>query len=121
MRMYVLLGAGGSPIVISHKRPGRASDRGRLLLVGHRGRWSWRRQAAPLGSETRTSCCGLVVLVNQAPEAIPPPNAVGERDNGRCWCSSDLATARRAELKASVRSLVVVVAHVLIEDPLLCG
>jgi hypothetical protein len=56
--------------------------------------------------------------VNQAPEAVPPPHAVGDRDNGRCWCNSDLATARRAELQASVRSLVVVVAHVLIEDPL---
>ena len=30
-----------------------------------------------LGSEIRTSCHDLVVLVNQAAEAVPPPNAGG--------------------------------------------
>src|SRR6266508_255544 len=37
----------------------------------------------PLGSETRMSCRDLVVLVNQAAEAIPAPNADGGRDPTR--------------------------------------
>jgi hypothetical protein len=45
---------------------------------------------APLGSETRTSCRDLVVLVNQATEAIPAPNARGSGNHIRP--SPDLET-----------------------------
>lgn len=76
------------------------------------------RALTPLGSESRTSCRDLVVLVNQAPEPIPTPNAVGDRDNARCWWGSAVETARRTKLKASMRSLIVVVPHILAEDPL---
>jgi hypothetical protein len=54
--------------------------------------------------------------VNQAPEPIPTPNAAGDRNNRRRRCGSDVATPRRSKLKASVRSLVVIVPHVLVED-----
>jgi hypothetical protein len=54
----------------------------------------------------------LVVLANQAAEAVPPPNAVGDRDDGRRRYGCDVNTARRSQLKASVRSLVVVVPHI---------
>jgi hypothetical protein len=52
------------------------------------------------------------------PETIPTPNADGDRDNGRCWCGFAFGTARRTKLKASMRSLIVVVPHILVEDPL---
>jgi hypothetical protein len=44
-----------------------------------------------------------------SPEPIPTPNAAGDRNNRRCRGGSDVATARRSKLKASVRSLVVIV------------
>src|SRR6266508_4240524 len=50
MRMYVLLGAGGSPIVISQKRPGRGSDRGACC-------W-WDTEAAGLGVGRRPTWSG---------------------------------------------------------------
>jgi hypothetical protein len=63
-----------------------------VQLTGpHRVRPPTGRADAPLGSETRTSCRDLVVLVNQATETIPAPNADGGRDpamrrsdTGRC-------------------------------------
>src|SRR6266545_4613275 len=72
--------------------------------------------STPLGSETRTSCRDLVVLVNQAAEAVPAPNAGGGRDRARR--SSDGDTSGRAKRKASVGPLVVVVTHVLVEHAL---
>ncbi len=69
-----------------------------------------------MGSETRTSCHDLVVLVNQAAEAIPAPNADGGPNPARRHPKVD--TPRRAKRKASVRSLVVVVPHVLLENML---
>src|SRR6266536_1454574 len=85
----------------------------------HAGTWPMSHgSGTALGSESRTSCRDLVVLMNQAPETIPTPNAAGDRDNRRCRCGSDVDTARRPKRKASVRSLVVVVPQVLIEDPL---
>ena len=67
----------------------------------------------PLGSENRTSCRDLVVLVNLAIEAIPAPNKGGSRN--RIGPSPDLDTRRRPKREASVRPLLVVVPHVLIE------
>ncbi len=83
-----------------------------LALGGRAGQ----RMSHPLGSETRTLCRDLVVLMNQAAEAVPPPNAGGDRDRARRSSGGD--TAGRAKRKASVRSLVVVVAHVLVEHSL---
>src|SRR6266536_6357122 len=73
------------------------------------------RCPAPLGSETQTSCRDLVVLVNQAIEAIPAPNAGGSRN--RIRPSPDLDTPGRTKCEASVRPLIVVVPHVLVENP----
>ena len=85
----------------------------------HAGTWPMSHgSGTALGSESRTSCRDLVVLVNQAPETIPTPNAAGDRDNRRCRCGSDVDTARWTKLKAPMRSLVVVVPHVLIENAL---
>src|SRR5262245_25848175 len=67
-----------------------------------------------LGSETRTSCRDLVGLVNQAIEAIPAPNAGGDRY--RIRLSPDLDTPWRPKHKAPVRPLLVVVPHILIKD-----
>jgi hypothetical protein len=60
------------------------------------------------------SCCGLVVFVDQAAEAIPPLDAGGSRN--RIRPSPDLDTPGRTKREASVRPLVVVVAHVLVEQ-----
>jgi hypothetical protein len=54
--------------------------------------------------------------VHQTAEAISPPNAIGDRDSGRR--ESGANAHRRAKRKASVRPLVVVVPHLLVEDPL---
>jgi hypothetical protein len=67
-----------------------------------------------LGSETRTSCRDLVILVNQATEAIPAPNAGGSRNRIRPSPAFD--SPGRTEREASVRSFVVVVPHVFVED-----
>src|SRR5918994_1209923 len=68
------------------------------------------------GSETGTSCRDLVVLMTQAAGAIPAPNARTSRN--RLRPSPDLATPERAKREASVGPLIVVVPHVLVEDPL---
>src|SRR6266700_6657927 len=62
------------------------------------------------------SCRGLVVLVNQAAETVSPPDGGGDRDSTRVGLVVD--NPRRAKRQASVRSLVVVVAQILVEDPL---
>jgi hypothetical protein len=54
--------------------------------------------------------------MNQAAEAVPPPNAGGDRDRARRSSGGD--AAGRAKRKASVRSLVVVVPHILVEHSL---
>lgn len=69
----------------------------------------------PVGFKTRTSCRGLVVLVNQAAEAVPAADAVGGRHSARVGPVVD--HTRRAKRKTSVRPLVVVVPHLLAEDP----
>ena len=67
-----------------------------------------------LGSETLTSCRDLVVLVNETAESVPAPNAGGDRY--RIRPSPNLDTPGRPKREASVRPLVVVVLHVLVED-----
>src|SRR6266496_3164822 len=62
------------------------------------------------------SCCGLVVLVNQAAETVSPPDGGGDRDSTSVGLVVD--NPWRAKRQASVRSLVVVVPHVLVEDTL---
>jgi len=57
-----------------------------------------------------------VVFVNQASQAIPAPNARGGRRHIRL--SPDLETPGRPKRETSVGPLVVVVPHVLVEDPL---
>src|SRR6266516_5513556 len=97
---------------------GRGCVRGRGGLVAG-GRPAGRcDRSAPgaLGSETRASCRDLVVLVNQATEAIPAPNAGGSRHHIRP--SPDLDSPGRPEREASVRPLIVVVPHVLVENAL---
>jgi hypothetical protein len=60
------------------------------------------------------SCCGLVVLVNQAAETVSPPDGGGDQDSTSVGLVVD--NPWRAKRQASVRSLVVVVPHVLVED-----
>jgi len=62
------------------------------------------------------SCCDLVVLMNQAAEAVPAPNAGGGHDHAKP--SPDVYASVRAKLQVSVWSLVVVVPQVLVEGPL---
>jgi hypothetical protein len=57
-----------------------------------------------------------VVLVNQAAETVPPLDGSGDRDSTRAGLAVD--NPRRAKRQASVRSLVVVVPQILVEDPL---
>jgi hypothetical protein len=90
---------------------GRSPDGGRP-----HGQPAWAATPGPLGPETLTSRCGLVVLVNQAAEPVPPPDSTGERGSTSAGLAVD--TPRRAKRQASVRSLVVVVAHILGEHPL---
>jgi hypothetical protein len=90
---------------------GRSPDGGRP-----HGQPAWAATPGPLGSETLTSRCGLVVLVNQAAEPVPPPDSTGERGSTSAGLAVD--PPRRAKRQASVRSLVVVVAHILGEHPL---
>ena len=87
--MYVLLGAGGSPIVISHKRPGRGSDRGACcwwdteaagLGVGRRPTWSgscgfWMGWSALLAPDEIP-----VGWVLTKPDLLPAPLADAARD-----------------------------------------
>jgi hypothetical protein len=80
------------------------------------GQPAWAATPGPLGPETLTSRCGLVVLVNQAAEPVPPPDSTGEWGSTSAGLAVD--TPRRAKRHASVRSLVVVVAHILGEHPL---
>lgn len=54
--------------------------------------------------------------MDQAAEAIPAPNARSSRN--RLRPSPDLVTPERAKREASVGPLIVVVPHVLVEDPL---
>src|SRR6266508_3372823 len=89
MRMYVLLGAGGSPIVISQKRPGRGSDRGACcwwdteaagLGVGRRPTWSgscgfWMGWSALLAPDEIP-----VGWVLTKPDLLPAPLADAARD-----------------------------------------
>src|SRR5215213_592787 len=70
----------------------------------------------PWGSETRTSCRDLVVLVNETAESVPAPNAGG--DCYRIRPSPNLDTSGRPKREASVRPLIVVVPQVLVEHPL---
>ena len=72
--------------------------------------------SAPWGSETRTSCSDLVVLVNETAESVPAPNAGG--DCYRIRPSPNLDTSGRPKREASVRPLTVVVPQVLVEHPL---
>ena len=70
----------------------------------------------PLGSEIPTSCCGLVVLVNETAETAP----ASDRRCGGCGHARRGSLgdrARREKRKASLRPLVVVVPLVLVEDP----
>jgi hypothetical protein len=69
----------------------------------------------PLGSETRTSCRDLVVLVNQAAEAIPAPNPHGGRDPARRH--PDVGTPRRPKRKASVRPVGCANSYMAAEQP----
>src|SRR6266511_773154 len=54
--------------------------------------------------------------MNQAAEAVPSLDAGGDRDGTKVGPVVD--SPRRTKRKASVRSLVVVVPHVLVEDAL---
>jgi hypothetical protein len=56
--------------------------------------------------------------VNQTTKAIPAPNARSNRNRNRIRPSPDLDTPGRTKDEASVRSLVVVVPHVLVTNPL---
>ena len=60
----------------------------------------------PLGSETLTSRCGLVVLVNQAAEPVPPPDSTGERGSGRPgWAGAAGRRAGRQRHRGGWRAL----------------
>jgi hypothetical protein len=69
----------------------------------------------PLGSEIPTSCCGLVVLVNETAETVPASDyRGGHRANAHDGCLVDRAW--RPKLKAPVGPLLVEVPHVLVKD-----
>jgi hypothetical protein len=91
----------------------QSSGRGTSALsipgAGQRPFRSW-------GSETRTSCRDLVVLVNETAESVPAPDAGG--DCYRIRPSPNLDTSGRPKREASVRPLTVVVPQVLVEHPL---
>ena len=72
--------------------------------------------STPLGSETQPSCRSLVVLVNQAAEAVPSLDTGGSRDSTSVGPGAAVPGGRSS--KASVRPLVVGVPQVLVEDPL---
>jgi hypothetical protein len=82
---------------------------GRQPVLIAASRCSW-------GSETRTSCGDLVVLVNETAESVPAPNTGGDCD--RIRPSPNLDTSGRPKREASVRPLTVVVPQVLVEHPL---
>jgi hypothetical protein len=83
--------------------PGRSqSERANDLKVARR-------------DQARTSCRGPVVLVNQAAKTLPASDAGRSPANMRHGSAVDHRWRR--ELKASVWPLVVVVPHVLVEDP----
>jgi hypothetical protein len=83
----------------------------------HGKRLTWLQGVGgPWGSETRTSCRYLVVLVNETAESVPAPNAGG--DCYRIRPSPNLQTSGRPKREASVRPLTVVVPQVLVEHPL---
>src|SRR6266498_572698 len=65
-------------------------------------------------SETRTSCHDQVILVDETAETVPTPNAGSSRN--RRMSTSDLDTPGRPKREASVRPLVVVVPHILVEN-----
>src|SRR6266568_3460596 len=67
-------------------------------------------------SKTRTSCRDQVILVDETAETVPAPNAGG--DCFRIRPSPDLDSPGRPEREASVRPLIVVVPHVLVENAL---
>ena len=77
------------------------------------GQPAWARAPpGPLGSETLTSRCGLVVLANQAAEPVPPPDRTDERGSTSAGLAVD--TPRRAKRQASVRSLVLACRKLLV-------
>jgi hypothetical protein len=43
--------------------------------------------------------------VNQAPEAISPPDAAGDRSSRRRWCGFDVAPARTVRTQRSANAL----------------
>jgi len=70
--------------------------------------------ATPVGFRNSDVIRNLVVLVNETAESVPAPNAGGDRY--RIRPSPNLDTSGRPKREASVRPLVVVVPHVLVEN-----
>src|SRR6266568_9563773 len=68
----------------------------------------------PVRFRNPTSCCGLVVLVNETAETVPASDRLAAAVATRA--ADPPLIARRQKIKASVPSLVVVVPHVLVEN-----